>query len=418
MKSYAIIGTGIAGMAAAWLLHRHHHITIYEKNTYLGGHAHTVDVDYYGTHLSVDTGFMVYNDVTYPHLKALFRHLDIALREANLSFGVSINRGSLEYANGSLRSLFTQHTRWVDPLYHKMLYDILRFNRLAPTLAQQHPDWELSSLLDHLRMGAYFRNYYLLPLASSIWNCPHTSILKYSAQHIVQFLLQHGLMQLRNRPSWCTITGGSREYVKKLCEPFLDRIFLNRPVRRVLRQGNFVRVEDALGESRNYDGVIFATHSDEAVNLIGDITDREMEVLGAFRYHTNEAILHHDVSFMPHNRNAWASCVYLREDEDPKTPSGITYWMNRIQHLDARYPLFVTLNPPHPPEPSQVFSRFIYHHPVMDANAMQAQERLNTLQGDNLLWFCGSYHGNGFHEDALRSGIEVANRLGAFAPWQ
>lgn len=421
MSSIAIVGTGIAGMSAAWLLHQQHDITVYEKNATLGGHAHTAMVDYFGTSLPVDTGFIVYNESTYPHLTALFNLLEVETLPAPMSFGVSIHRGALEYCGSSMGQMFAQPSLWLDPFYHKMIIDIMRFNnRALNILSTNAADMTLGQLLDRLKMGDYFRRYYLLPMAGAIWSCPPEQILKYPAKSFVRFLFNHGLMQLHDRPPWRTVKGGSREYVKKLTAPFIQRILPGLPARKIVRKAEGVFIEDALGDTRRFDQVIIATHADEAVNLLADISPEELSTLGAFRYQTNEAILHSDASFMPRRKRAWASWVYLleKEQEDGKSPVSVTYWMNRLQHIDERYPLFVTLNPAHAPEPEKVFDRFIYHHPVLDQSAMQAQTKLLEMQGHNRTWFSGSYHGYGFHEDALHSSIIVANRLGVRAPWQ
>ncbi len=406
-------------MAAAWLLSREHDVCVYEKNTHIGGHSHTVDVDYFGTPIAVDTGFIVYNHATYPHLKALFAHLAVETTPTDMSFGVSINRGNLEYCGSSMAQMFAQPSLWLNPFYHKMIYDVMRFNRHAVDVLESDEDITLGTLLDRLKMGQYFRQYYLLPMAGAIWSCPPDQILKFPAKSFVRFFRNHGLIQIKNRPPWYTVKGGSREYVKKLIAPFQGNIMLNNEVRNIIRQPNGVIIEDARGDRRRFDGVVIATHGDEAVNLISDITKEELSILGAFRYQANEAILHHDTSFMPQRKKAWASWVYLKEaGQGDNSPIAVTYWMNRLQHIDPRYPLFVTLNPSHAPEPSKVFGRYIYHHPVMDQSALNAQHLLPGLQGKNRTWYCGSYHGYGFHEDALRSAIDMANGMGIYAPWQ
>ena len=421
-KKIAVVGTGISGISAAWLLAPHHDIAVFEQAGRIGGHSNTVMVDTSNGPIAVDTGFIVYNEKTYPNLTAMLAHLGVASRATEMSFSASLHGGAIEYSGENIAGLFAQRRNIFRPRFWSMLYDVQRFYRQAPRDLKRLATGEVS-LGEYLERGCYgsaFRDDHLLPLAAAIWSAPANRILDYPAASFIRFQANHGLLNLVNRPVWRTVSGGSREYVTRLTRPFLDRIRRNAAVTGVSRKTTGVNVHDATGASEHFDEVIFATHADQALALIENPSPQECELLSAFRYSSNTAYLHSDTSLMPQRRNVWASWNYLdhglKNDHDCLT---VTYWMNRLQHIDPAYPLFVTLNPSRPPAPETQIAKEIYDHPTFDAKAMAAQKRLWSLQGCANIWFCGAYFGAGFHEDGLQSGLAVAEALGGVRrPWQ
>ena len=418
----AVIGSGIAGMSAAWLLSRRHQVTVFEKEGRLGGHSNTAELDLGGKPIAVDTGFIVYNERNYPNLTALFAHLGVPTKASEMSFAVSRDRGALEYSGTDLAGLFGQRRNAVRPRFWAMLRDILRFYREAPR------DLSLGRL-EGITLGAYLaqRKYseafiedHLLPMAAAIWSSPLAEMRNHSAAGIVRFFDNHGLLKLDDRPIWRTVDGGSREYVKRLTAAYADRVRLGNAARRVIRRGRGAWIEDSQGTLAHFDHVVIATHSDEALALLDAPTPLERELLGAIRYQANPAVLHQDASFMPRRRRVWSSWNYLRDDTaDAARSVFVTYWMNRLQGIDPAQPLFVTLNPPREPAKGTVLGTYTYYHPLLDATAAQAQKRLWQLQGRHNTWFCGAYFGAGFHEDGLQAGLAVAEQLGGVRrPWE
>ena len=420
-RDIAVIGTGIAGLACAWLLSGRHRVTVYEAADRVGGHANTVSVATPAGLLAVDTGFIVYNESTYPNLSALFRHLGVATRESDMSFAVSIDAGRLEYAGTDLRGLFAQPRNLLRPRFWGMLRDLLRFYRAAPRdLARL--ERELGSLDDYLRDGGYgaaLQEDHLLPMSAAIWSCPAANARLHPAAAFIRFCDNHGLLKVADRPAWRTVTGGSREYVAKLTEGFASRIRTGRPALAVerLEEGARVRSE---GGTHVYDDVVLACHADQALALLGaEVTPRERDVLGAFRYTRNIAVLHTDKALMPRRRGVWASWNYLGRSGAETALPCVTYWMNRLQGLPGETDYFVTLNPPQAPRPGSLLRSESYEHPVFDAAAIRAQRRLWGLQGEGGVWFCGAHFGAGFHEDGLQAGLAVAEQLGGVRrPWQ
>lgn len=424
----AVIGSGIAGLSAAWLLNGRHDVTLYEADSRLGGHANTVTVDCNGTATAVDTGFIVYNERTYPNLVQLFRHLDVATEPSDMSFGVSIDGGRLEY-EGSLRGLLAQPGNLASPRYLRMIADVLRFFAGARRLLDEPgPGPTLGEWLTRERYGRGFIDDHLLPMGAAIWSCPVETMLAFPAKSFIRFFENHQLLNLLERPQWRTVTGGSRRYVARLAAALAGRIRLGCPVLRVAPTATGVWVAAADGSTATYDQVVLATHADRALRLIDGPTTTEADVLGRFRYQPNTAILHGDPSLMPRRRAAWAAWNYQAERTGPvgdgsvgKGPGdrrvALTYWMNRLQNLDPARPLFVSMNPLREPDPAAVFARVAYDHPVFDAAAIEAQAMLPSIQGGRRLWFCGSYCGWGFHEDGLKAAIAVAGALGVSPPW-
>jgi predicted NAD/FAD-binding protein len=415
-KRIAVIGTGISGMSAAWLLSQRHDVTIYERDGRLGGHSNTVEVRMPDGVVPVDTGFIVYNEKTYPNLTALFAHLGVVTHPSEMSFAVSLDDGELEYSGTSLNGLFAQRSNVFRPRFWSMLNDLWRFYREAPRDLSSLDD--LSSLEQYLDAGCYgevFRSDHLLPMAAAIWSASPSQMLQYPAASFIRFHDNHGLLQLRNRPPWRTVAGGSRTYVDALMHRFKDGIRLARGVAAIRRHQDGVEVRDRGGHSDHFDDVVIAAHADQALALLEQPTAEERSLLGAFRYSQNRAVLHGDPVLMPQRKAAWASWNYIGGRASTENPT-VTYWMNALQQLPTAQNLFVTLNPV--VEPKQILHEEHYDHPIFDAAAMSAQRRLWSLQGQDRIWFCGSYFGAGFHEDGLQSGLAAAEALGGVRrPW-
>jgi predicted NAD/FAD-binding protein len=416
----AVVGSGIAGLTAAWLLSRRHAVTLFEANNSLGGHTNTVDVTLDGVTHPVDTGFLVFNDRTYPNLVALFRHLRVRDAASDMSFSVRLDGEGIEWAGSSVATVFAQKRNLVRPEFWSMLGDILRFNREASGLAKAEPDssYTLARFLDAGRYGRPFRDWYLLPMAAAIWSCPTEQMLAYPARTFFRFCENHGLLQISNRPQWRTVVGGGRDYVRRLAA-FIDDIRLATPVREVFRGEGCVEVVTDKYGSEHFDQVVLACHSDQSLALLRDASYGESEVLGRIRYEPNVALLHTDADFLPRSREAWAAWNYHAGHGNPaRRPVSVSYLINKLQPLPFRIPVIVTLNPTTAPRPQSVLARFDYAHPAFDGLAIEAQRALHAIQGQRRTWFCGAWTRYGFHEDGLKSGLAVANALGCFAPWQ
>jgi predicted NAD/FAD-binding protein len=413
----AVIGTGISGLAAAWLLQRHAEVTVYEKNAYVGGHTNTIDTP---GGPPVDTGFIVFNEHNYPQLTAMFQHLKVASELGDMSFAASIDCGRIEYAGDNLNTLFAQRRNLLSAAHWRMLGDILRFNRAAKRALQDGLDPQVT-LRGFLEGGGFSKELwwrYLLPMAAAIWSCPMDSMLEFPAASFLRFFHNHGLLNLVDRPRWRTVTGGSCEYVKKLLEPLRGRVYLNTAVTAVRRTADGVTVWDAKGGEARYDQVVMAAHGDQTLALLAGATSAERKLLGAFRYQDNRAVLHTDAALMPRRRKVWASWNYLADDtEDDKARVSVTYWMNKLQNLSGTQDYFVSLNPLVEPRPESVVYETRYEHPVFTREAMRAQERLVEIQGTDRIWFCGAWSGYGFHEDGLRSAVKVVQAMGHSIPW-
>jgi hypothetical protein len=415
----AVVGSGVAGLGAAWLLSSRHEVVVYEAEGRLGGHSNTVDVQAPdGGTIPVDTGFIVYNERTYPNLIRLFEALGVATEPSNMSFAVSVDRGRFEYA-GSLGGLFAQRRNLVRPRLWRLVRDLLRFYREAPAALEAVDDLPIADYLKREGYSRAFMDDHLLPMAAAIWSCSLADIQAFPTKSFLRFNHNHGLLQLRDRPQWRTVTGGSRAYVRRISGPFRQGVRLNAPVAAVRRAANGVTVVDASGHSDEFDQVVLACHGDAARAILGDdASPDEAQVLDRFRYQANRAILHRDPALMPRRRGVWASWNYLSGlTPDSERAVSVSYWMNRLQNLDPAVPLFVSLNPFEAPKDELVESEFVYDHPVFDAGAVAAQARLPEIQGVRRTWFCGSYCGYGFHEDALQAGFAVAGALGCPAPW-
>lgn len=409
----AVVGSGISGLSCAWLLAQKHEVVLYERQERLGGHTNTVSVNDGGVELDVDTGFICFNERTYPNLIAMFEHLGVASQSTEMSFSVSLDEGAFEYA---APALFARRRNLVSLRFWSMLGEIVRFYRVArlkpPTSAEA--DLSLGAYLEKHRFGASLRDDHLLPMAAAIWSSPAESLLHYPAGSFLKFCANHGLTQLLDRPIWRTVTGGSRRYVEKLTKALGPGVRLARDVSEVRRTSAGVQVRDAMGGSQIFDQVVIATHADQALAMLAEPTAEEQRLLGAFRYSRNLAVLHTDESLMPKRRRAWASWNYIGSNDG----LCVSYWMNRLQSLSGR-DLFVTLNPPRAPKAGTLLRSELYEHPIFNAEAMSAQRELWSLQGQGGVWFCGAHFGAGFHEDGLQSGLAVAEQLGGVRrPWR
>lgn len=417
-QNIAVIGSGIAGMSAAWLLSQKHDVTVYEKNGRLGGHSNTVTVNTSLGPTPVDTGFIVFNDATYPNLVALFAHLGVETKMSDMSFGVSLNGGRTEYSSVGASAFLCGGRNLISPRFWSMTWDLLRFYRSAPLELLRTRD-ELISLGDYLNRRGYgdaFQRDHLLPQAAAIWSASMADIHNYPACAFVRFFENHGLLKLKGRPEWQTVEGGSRAYVEKLTAPFADRARLNAGAMSVRREAGGVWVRDAQGRADRYDDVVIATHGDEALAMLEDPSVEERALLGAFRYAKNRAVLHTDAAFMPRREPLWASWNYV--GDNPEGGCVVTYWMNKLQGIKSREQIFLTLNPRTMPRADAILYETHYDHPLFDAAAIRAQEQLWSLQGVRNTWFCGAHFGAGFHEDGLQAGLAVAEQLGGVRrPW-
>jgi predicted NAD/FAD-binding protein len=411
----AVIGTGVAGLGAAWALHRTHDITVYEASASPGGHANTAEVHDGGRSVPVDTGFIVYNEQNYPNLVRLFAAEGVATEPSDMSFAVSVGRGAFEYQGRAL-GLFAQPSNLARLAYLRMIGEVLRFTREARELLGTGSRESIGAYLERRGYSRSFRDDYLLPITACVWSSRLDAMLDYPAETMVRFLDNHGLLQVRHRPQWRTVTGGSRAYVDRITARFRDRIQLSTPVHGIERDPEGVTVMDARGGKARFDHVVLATHADTSLELLHPgASQEERSVLGAFRFLTNHAVLHRDPALMPVRRRVWSSWNFLADERGHRGDVSLSYWMNRLQNLRTQRPVIVTLNPAR--QPREVEAEFTYRHPQYDRAAVDAQARLPSIQGVDRTWFCGSWSGFGFHEDGLRSGLQVAAALGAPAPW-
>ena len=418
----AVIGAGIAGNAAAWALANgsSHQITVYEQEQRIGGHSATVDVDYEGTSIAVDTGFIVYNELNYPNLTQLFAHLGVETEASDMGFSVSSRNGAMEWAGrptGILNGIFARRRNIVSLPHLNMIREMFRFNKsaLGDRAAGRLTSESIGAYLDRGQYSRRFREEYLVPMGAAIWSMPPQSLIDFPADSFIAFFDNHRLLHW-NRPVWRTVSGGSRAYVAKLTASFADRIRTGVTVSRILRHDLGVTITDTTGHSERYDQVIIAAHSDQALAMLGDPSSEEQAILSAIPYRSNDVWLHRDPALMPKRRAAWAAWNVLQGSSGAEIT--LTYWMNALQNIDKRMPLFVTLNPEKPPREDLTFGRYSYAHPQYRAGATQAQKMLPAIQGSNHTWFCGAWTGYGFHEDGLTSGLNVAETLGAVVPWR
>jgi uncharacterized protein len=418
MGRIAIVGTGISGLGSAFLLNQDHDITVYEKAPRIGGHTRTVTVDYEGQPIPVDTGFIVFNRPNYPNLSGLFAHLDVPTHASDMTFAASIRDGWLEWGAKDLDSVIGQRRNLLRPRFGLLVRDVFKFNSQAQDAVERHPELSVEGLIQKLGLGEWFRRYYLLPMSGAIWSCPPCEMMNFPACTLVRFFANHHLMSLTGQPQWRTVTGGSQEYVQRLTRSFAHRIRTDCGAAAVTRRDGKVQIKDTSGATESFDQVVMASHGDETLALLKDATCEEQAALGCFRYQKNRAVLHRDQSLMPRRRRCWASWVYTSDGEFLHPKITVTYWMNRLQGIDDRYPLFVSLNPKREIPEELIFDQTEFDHPVFDKEAIAAQGRIAALQGRRGTWFAGAHLGHGFHEDGLASAVRVARGLDATVPWE
>ncbi|MES1935340.1 NAD(P)/FAD-dependent oxidoreductase [Salinisphaera hydrothermalis] len=416
MQTIAIIGGGIAGMGAAWLLRDTADVTLFEAADELGGHVCTI----MDGEQPVDTGFIVANDRNYPYFNRFLDELGVATQPSDMSFGVSIGDGAIEWAGDNPAKLFAQPGLVRDPGHWRMIIDILRFNRRAKRMlaTDQVPDMALGEFLSTYRFSEAFAARYLLPMAAAIWSTPTAGIRLFPLAAFLRFFDNHGLLDVQNRPQWHTVVGGSHAYVRAVAAVLGDRVRCATPIQRVRRQADGVTLITARGRTLHFDQVIFACHADTTVRLLVDAEPLERELLGAFAFQPNRAVLHSDASLMPKRRRVWSSWNYMADRAEVSDQRvAVTYWMNRLQSIRGPREYFVSLNPLTEPDPARVIADIGYSHPVFDRAALAAQKRLSTIQGNGGVWHVGAWSGYGFHEDGLASATRVAEALGVRAPW-
>ncbi len=419
-QKIGIIGAGIAGLSAAWSLSKHHNVTLFEKNNYFGGHANTIQLEVEQEQLNVDTGFIVYNDVNYPHLVKLFDRLSVPTYASDMSFSASLDDGRFEYSGSGLSGLLAQRKNLVCPRFWRMMKGVHRFYRDAHRyMSEDLSGMSIGQLLKRENYSQTFQEDHLLPMASAIWSTADSDILAYPADAFLRFFDNHGLLRISNRPQWRTVKGGSKAYIRLLLEDSNVTAKKKCDITYVNRDADIVYCHDNLGNVYEFDEVVIATHADEALALLKDPTEDERKVLSTFQYSNNDAWLHTDPTLMPRSKKAWASWNYTR-GSGLNTSSGvcITYWMNNLQDLSSSKDFFVTLNPEKSIRAENVYGHYRYKHPIFSTTTDSAQSLSFTIQGSQRVWYCGSYLGHGFHEDGIQSGLWVAKQLNRIDPWQ
>ncbi len=418
----AVVGSGISGLAAAWLLSNRHSITLFEANDYAGGHTHTVDVSLEGKTCGVDTGFLVFNEATYANLVPMLQMLRVPVAKSEMSFSLSLDDPAIAWSGTSLDTLFAQRRNLLRPGFLRMLRDILRFNREAAQAAvTAGPTGSLQDFLEHGRYSIEFRDWYLAPMAAAIWSCPTRTMLTFPFSAFARFFHNHGLLKLTDRPQWHTVAGGARQYVDAILAQLRGRgaiIHLNSPVRSARREANGVTIESHSTE--HFDALVLACHSDQALRILGaDVTAAEHAVLGAIPYQRNRALLHTDTTLLPAQRKLWSAWNYSAGRDRPEGRSvSVHYLINRLQPLPFSQPVILSLNPHREPRPETILGEYAYDHPMFIAGSDAAQIQLPSIQGQRNTWFCGAWTRYGFHEDGLASAIAVAHDFGIEPPWR
>ncbi|MDB4224746.1 FAD-dependent oxidoreductase [Granulosicoccus sp.] len=415
-----IVGSGAAGLAAAWLLAKKHRVTLLEKDDRLGGHAHTATVSGSDSQ-KIDTGFIVYNEPSYPNLTQWFKSMDVATEASDMSFAVSRDNGNFEYAGGPVFGLLAQRNLPLKPRFWKMLRDLLRFYREAPNMIPSNSEQSLGEFLAEHGYSEEFIQDHLLPFGAAIWSTSKIRILDYPAASFIRFCDNHGLLRISDRPQWRTVSGGSEQYVNAVNQSLDDddgAVRCDFPVNRVERFPDRVVVHSRYGDSITADHVVMATHADQALACLDVPSTDETALLSNFEYESNLAILHTDIAVMPKRKRAWCSWNYVEHSGSDSSRVSLSYWMNKLQNIDSDTQYMVTLNPDTPPAAESILRSQVYQHPVFSAQTWKAQQSLWSLQGTNRTWFCGSYFGSGFHEDAVQAGFAVAEHLGGVKrPW-
>lgn len=414
MKNIAIIGSGVSGLTAAYLLAKKHKVTVFEKAPIIGGHTATVDVEKGGEHFAIDTGFIVFNNKTYPNFLALLDEIGIDKQETEMSFSVHNTQTKLEYNGHNLDTLFAQRRNIFKPKFWFLIKEILRFNKLCKQ-AHQAGDYaendSLGDFLHHHRFSDYFSEHYILPMGAAIWSSSLEQMTQFQFRFFVQFFNNHGLLNIADRPQWYVIPKGSRSYLTPLCEPFKDHIRVNQNIKAITRDEQQVQLHFDDEHIEYFDDVVIACHSDQALKLLGDASDDERDILGAMPYSDNSVVLHTDISLLPKRPKAWASWNYQLTNDRVK-PASVTYNMNILQGLNTEHTFCVTLNQKDDIDPSKILREFTYQHPIFSINSINAQQQRSKICGKNNTHYAGAYWYNGFHEDGVRSAVEVAERFG------
>ena len=416
-RRIAIVGGGISGLGAAWLLSRAHHVVLFEAAHRLGGHARTLVVRTRGRDVSVDSGFIVFNQVNYPHLCRLFARLGVPVRKSRMSFAVSVDGGRIEYGGGDLRAVLAQPANAVRPGFWRMIRDIAVFNRTALADTARDPDLTVGGLIRRRRFGRWFERHYLLPMSGAIWSTSRARMLDFPARVLARFFDNHGLLTFTRRHQWWTVEGGSRRYVSRMAGDMHAQVRLGATVEAVTRGAPGVRVKAAGQEAETFDAVVLACHADTSLEILKDPSPREERVLGRIPFTRNRLVLHTDARLMPRRRACWSSWVYLADSRCSEERASVTYWMNSLQGIPDEAPLFATLNPPGRIDESRILDEHFFDHPQFDARAIAAQAKLPAIQGRADTWYCGAWTGMGFHEDGLASAVRVAGEFGVSPPW-
>lgn len=413
MKKIAIIGSGISGLTSAYLLSQKHDVTVFEKNDYMGGHTATVDITYQGEKQTIDTGFIVFNDRTYPNFLRLLSKINIGQQPTEMSFSVHNTQTGLEYNGHSLSTLFAQKRNLLRPKFWMLIRQILRFNKACKqAYAQNNYDLELT-LGDFLKannFNDYFAQHYILPMGAAIWSSSLDEMQKFQFKFFVQFFNHHGLLNVADRPQWYVIPGGSKSYITPLIETFKDKVKINTHIKGITRIRDSVQITFADDSVKTFDEIVFACHSDQALALLEDATDDEKQILGGIEYRANEVVLHTDISLLPQRKKAWASWNYQLSDNRSK-PASVTYNMNILQGLQSEHTYCVTLNQTEEIAEKHIIRKYTYHHPVFNLKSIQAQRKRKKICGVNHTHFTGAYWYNGFHEDGVKSAVDVGKRF-------
>ena len=410
-----VIGSGVSGLVSALTLQERFEVSLFEKNSKLGGHSNTVTIEQENNKYSVETGFIVLNDKNYPIFTSLLKHLNIGVNNSSMSFSVSVDKGQFEYSSSYI-GLLGQTKNIIDPKYWGMLRDINYFYTNALKDVKDCPDNEtLGQFLKRFNYSNKFIDYHLVPMTASIWSCPTKSILNFPIKSLLVFFENHKLLNIYNRPKWSTVNKGSREYVKKIKSLLKGKIYTNAKVNKISKSKEGIRVHYQDG-IKTFDKVILACHADQSSEILIENFSEEANLLKDFKYQKNTSILHSDINFMPKRKSVWSSWNYITETGNSGNLS-ITYWMNELQGINSSKPILLSLNPKILPNPDLIYGQYSYSHPILDNNAINIQKKLSSIQGKNNLWFCGAWTGFGFHEDGVKSAVEIANSHNIDLPW-
>ena len=410
-----VIGSGVSGLVSALTLQERFEVSLFEKNSKLGGHSNTVTIEQENKKYSVETGFIVLNDKNYPIFTSLLKHLNVGVNNSSMSFSVSVDKGQFEYSSSYI-GLLGQTKNIIDPKYWGMLRDINYFYTNALKDVKDCPDNEtLGQFLKRFNYSNKFIDYHLVPMTASIWSCPTKSILNFPIKSLLVFFENHKLLNIYNRPKWSTVNKGSREYVKKIQSLLKGKIYTNAKVNKISKSKEGIRVHYQDG-IKTFDKVILACHADQSSEILIENFSEEANLLKDFKYQKNTSILHSDINFMPKRKSVWSSWNYITETGNSGNLS-ITYWMNELQGINSSKPILLSLNPKILPNPDLIYGQYSYSHPILDNNAINIQKKLSSIQGKNNLWFCGAWTGFGFHEDGVKSAVEIANSHNIDLPW-